>query len=351
VAQQLGYNPASPPAEVVIDPVTRRDHLLAVHLLRQEAGALVPEAVRLLEGVTARGVAYAPAWAALAEALARSNRVADAWVALGRAVALDPTLAETQRVRAHLELTRWRLDSAVAAIDRAVAASPGDAFHRHTRAYVLILAGRFDEAFREMDYARGLDPVSAAVHADLGSFHYAAGRWSDGLAQCAVAARFASPAHASQVDRCRLIGQVGAGRADSARRIAERLLARSPSGATVERVTESAVADRAFWEAVAGDTVRLALVFGGAGPYARARALAIGGDQGRALAALEDAAAARTPALIRIGIEPEFAALRSNPRFARISEIVGVPVSLRALEALAAPTLSGGLGGGDAPEP
>ncbi len=101
-----------------------------------------------------------------------------------RSIALDGGTAEAHTA---LAVTRmyfdWDWSGAGTSFARALEADPGRAPTLHAYAGFLSAQGRHAEALAAIDRARVLDPLSAAVNADLGWYLYFARRYDEAVAQ------------------------------------------------------------------------------------------------------------------------------------------------------------------------
>jgi TolB-like protein/DNA-binding winged helix-turn-helix (wHTH) protein/Tfp pilus assembly protein PilF len=137
---------------------------------------------------------YAPAYAGLANAYAllpHFNSVemresfAKADAAAHHALELDDTLAEAHATLGLIPLTdgasNWTQSEHE--FRRALELNPNYATAHHWFAFYLFFSDRQDEALAEMEHARQLDPLSAIINADEGSFLYAARRYEEAKAR------------------------------------------------------------------------------------------------------------------------------------------------------------------------
>ena len=160
------------------------DYMSGMQLFSRNSEEGFRGAVKAYERAIARDPSYAPAWAALADAVfsladafgdspaAVSEGHRRATEAAERAVKLGPDLAEAWASRAVL---RWQLAydwaGAQADLKRALSLKPGDAVIRKDYAEVLASLGRLREAIAEAEKAAAIDPLSARLWNALGRYY------------------------------------------------------------------------------------------------------------------------------------------------------------------------------------
>ncbi len=148
-----------------------------------------PEAAKALGDAVLLAPRYAPAYAELA--LARADREArpqdDAPATLAaarRALQLDPSLPEAHLALANAlfkDLVDWQ--GAESEYRQALVLSPRNAEVLNGYARYLIALGRFDEALQHLDRARELDPASMEVTSDYAWLLFLAGRDREAVRQ------------------------------------------------------------------------------------------------------------------------------------------------------------------------
>jgi serine/threonine-protein kinase len=212
------------------DPAARDAQLLGRYLLRQRGAGNVRHAMEAFQRAVARDSGYARAWAGLSEASAllpayydttESDSVyfARAEDAAQRAVALDSTLPEVQLALARSYAAQFRFNTARRAVGRAIALDPnatlahvlkyeietalgnvaaGDTASRraveldgfsalalNTRAVWFLSAGQLDSAIHYSERAVELSPSEPLWRRTLGTIYALAGRYEDGVRECA----------------------------------------------------------------------------------------------------------------------------------------------------------------------
>jgi DNA-binding winged helix-turn-helix (wHTH) protein/TolB-like protein/Flp pilus assembly protein TadD len=278
---------------------------------------------------------FAPAHAGLAEAytligdvvaapaIPPDEAIPKAKAAASRALELDETLAGAHTSLARIAMV-WDLDLSAAegSFKRAIALNPNDANAYHWYSHYLIAMGRFDESLAASQQALALDPLDVAMNAHLG-FHFIHAREYDRaiaqlqktlemnpsseMAHGLIGAAYeysgrydeaiAAYRRSMELGSTDLRGYLGrayavAGRGGEARRLLDELL---------EESTRKYVSP-----------YNVAVIYAGLG------------ETDQALAWLEKAYGQRDSNIVNINIAPEFAALRSDPRFVDLLERIGL---------------------------
>jgi len=162
--------------------------------------ASLRDAIRLYDQAIARDGSFARAWAG----------IADAWTALGtdfvppktaipnalsaatRATSLDDSLAEAHVAQGNAMLADWRPGAAVGEFTRAIALDSASGTTHYYAASALIALGKTDEAIREAHAASQLDPQQANFAAAVALANLRAGRTNDALSAATAALRIDS---------------------------------------------------------------------------------------------------------------------------------------------------------------
>jgi DNA-binding winged helix-turn-helix (wHTH) protein/Flp pilus assembly protein TadD len=239
----------------------------------------------------------------------------------------DDTVAEAHVSLAYLRLFRdWDFAGAEADMERARHLDPHSVAVHQWRAVLLHLRGRSDEASAVIATARQLDPASVVVHAIEGLRYTLAREAEAGIAQYTSVV---------ELDPHQSVGHWGLGVSLA---YAGRLEEAVASLRQASDLAEGLVPLRAAlgWAlAVAGRHEEVREILGEierpdegqwTSPYQRAILHAALGENGRALACLEEACAARDAWAVWAVVDPLLDALRSDPRF----EDVAGPVLERA---------------------
>jgi len=294
----------------------------------------IDESVAYFQEAIAADPVYAAAYAGLARAqIARAEyyherpRVAleKARQAAERALQLDPTLSE-----AHLALgdvrrmLQWDTRAARSAYSQAIALNPS--YESAHRGYAMMLASmaRHAQAIREADRAGELDPLCLAVSTSGAWVRYAAGDYPAAVDLClltlAMDARYLAPR--------RLLGAayLQAGQPKDALRTLEDALTYSDTDVvamTWLAHARASIGDRASAAGLLTKVERLARQ-----RFVPSYHLAIAhvglGDYEAAFAALARATDDRDPALPHVAVDPRFAPLRADRRYAELVARLGL---------------------------
>jgi TolB-like protein/tetratricopeptide (TPR) repeat protein len=322
--------PADGPHKARVTPEAYELYLRGQFSRERRNAAAIERAIDDLERAQALDPAFAPAVAALAGAKYERDIVAGE---LGdsraevremafKAIALDPSLAE-----AHVELGRvlfvydWDWIGAERAFRRAIELKPNLAPAYGQYSFLLQAQARFEEAVAQARKAVAIDPRSALSLSDEGRALYRARRFDEAEDLYARSLEL-DPGFVFTISR-QLDLYIDQGRFTEALRLLHRL-EQSPPHRTVifhRIMLEAAMgkvtaARRLMTQEIESDTVtrrNAAAVF-----------VALG-EHDRALATLEAAATERTILPFTL-TDPELDPLRSNPRFIRLVERMGLPV-------------------------
>jgi tetratricopeptide (TPR) repeat protein len=241
------------------------------------------------------------------------------------ALRLDPGLAEP-----HASLGRvifsYEWDDGQAAEEeflRAVSINPSYPTARQWYAVLLATRGRLDEALNEARLAEQSNPLSPIIHWNVARTHFFRGEHAAALAATTRALELEADFPMALVLAARVHAQQG--------RVAEaqRALDQIPA----EDVTSESLALSAYLAAIRGDrkaainmVTRLEADPASqyVAPYYVAKVYAALKDPDQAFSHLDRAADERVAQTVFVGIDPEFAPLRGDPRFGPLAKRVGV---------------------------
>jgi len=304
----------------------------------------VPEAFRLYEQAVATDPEYGLAWAGMAHALATSPMTADARPAtvraaarhaLEQALAHGEDLAETQLALAAFRFfLDWDLPGAEAAAREAVALDPNSAMAHMMLGIALSQTGRYAEALAMMRRARAVDPLFPLMHANSAVVALQAEDPKSAM-------EFATQAIAINPEFW--VGYLHLGTArmmlgDDAGALQAYTEAERMSGGNSKPVTYRAhslaqlgrvVEARALLEKLVAESGERWVP-----PYGIAVILAGLDEPEQAFAWLERAADERDVHVLWLAMDPCFAALREDPRFAALLQRNGLVAGLSAYEEL-----------------
>ncbi|MBI3451199.1 MAG: winged helix-turn-helix domain-containing protein [Acidobacteria bacterium] len=330
-ALALRILPDGAQASAATTPAAYRDYLRGRAALADVPAPRIDEARSAFESAVAEDPGFAPAWTSLARArwmqgAPESAAEASARDALRRALALDDSLSDAHAALAEIRFYHdWDFEGARAEWERALELNPGSAELRHDFAAYWGARGRHDEALRLVGEALRLDPLAPDVLSDVGWYSYFARRYDD-------AVRLSRETLARTPDffwaqRCLALSAMLKG--DLAAAVpalrAEMLGRGAPPGSVAGLDgADPTAAVRAYWT---WDLDRRVARRGkpGASPADEAVARLALGDREGAITALEAAVGMRAGWILPfLGVDPFFDPLRSEPRFERVLDRIGI---------------------------
>jgi TolB-like protein/Flp pilus assembly protein TadD len=253
------------------------------------------------------------------------NALETARAAAKRSLELEPRMSEGRLALADVRrMLEWDWRGAEVAYVEAIALNPSQENAHRGYATMLAALGRYTEAIREIDRAVELDPLCLVVGTSAAFVRYLAGDYEGALAHC----RRTTDIDPQYLPARRLVGAVylQMGRTEDAIAV----LNAAHAEASHDPVYAASLSNA---RALAGDAAGAAeLVAGlprlGAGRYLSRHHLALAhvgiGDWDSAFAALEQAVVDSDPALIYLAVEPRFEPIRSDPRYARLLDLLGL---------------------------
>ncbi len=305
---------------VRVDPEAYEAYLRGRHFFNRRGAAADPAAelrksVRYLEQAIAKDPLLAEAHAALAFTyrviahrgfLPPWEAARESEIHARRALELDPMLVDAQvGVAAHLGWDQWDWAAAERGFRRAIELNPSDAHARLWFSFMLLHLGRYEEAATQSAQGLRHDPFHPLLRDNQVAALVGLGRDEEAL-------RLARESIELEPSRADVLGwaYLGLGRerealaeferAGSERGLAHvRALRGDPSGARALLARLQARSEEAY-----------------VSPVEVAKLLAALGDRDRAFERLEEAYRTRAPAVAGLGLYPELASLRSDPRCA-----------------------------------
>ncbi len=176
-----------------VDPVAFDEAMRGRALWGKRSEASLQGAVEHYRAAVGRDPGYAAAWSGLADAYCAlgytsirppSDSFPMAREAALRALQLDPRSAEAEAALAYTRLYfDWDWAGAESGFQRALRLDSSFATAHHWYSVFLTARGRFEEAAREIAEARRLDPLSPAIATDVGFELFYAGKHAPAIAQ------------------------------------------------------------------------------------------------------------------------------------------------------------------------
>jgi DNA-binding winged helix-turn-helix (wHTH) protein/TolB-like protein/tetratricopeptide (TPR) repeat protein len=278
---------------------------------------------------------YALAYAGLADAyvllgsnpnrlLSRTDAIAKGRAAALKSLELDGDLAEAHTSLAFILMHYdWKFAEAEKEFQRALALNPSYATAYQWHAINLSVAGHMDEAVQELKRAQALDPLSLSISADLAESYIYVGRPREAEAEAR---------RVLELDASFTLARYWLACALSAERRYDEAVAVLDNGQAPD--DGYGLALREYVYASAGRRVEAHGALERLIPLARedhelainvAAVYASVGDMEQALPWLELAFTERSGALLLLNVIPQFAGVRSDPRFRAFAARVGLP--------------------------
>ena len=242
-----------------------------------------------------------------------------------RALDLEAGLSEARLAMADVRrMLEWDWRGAETEYANAIALNPSQENAHRSFATMLAALGRHVEAVREIDRAVELDPLCLVVSTSAAFVRYLAGDYEGALAYC----RRTTDIDPHYLPARRLVGAtyLQSGRTDTALAVLEAAYADARHDPVYAASLSTA-------RAMAGDGTGAAELLAGlrrqgTSRYVSRYHLALAqlgvGDRDSAFGALEQAVVDSDPALAYLAVEPRFEPIRSDPRYARLLDLLGL---------------------------
>lgn len=242
-----------------------------------------------------------------------------------KALELDPDLAEAHASLAFVAAQYdhdWK--SAEAGYRRALELSPAYATALQWLALAYMAQGRVEDAVSVGRRAVTADPLSPLVNTDFGRILYYAGRYDEAIEELR---------NAVELDPGLFRSHLELGRAYRQKGMHDLAIAELTRAASISKRSSGALAELAGSHADAGDPGQARKYLSElesrghcayTSPYHFAVIYASLGDRERAMRALEAAFEQRFSGVVFAGVEPEFGAMRADPRFGVLAHRLGL---------------------------
>jgi TolB-like protein/lipopolysaccharide biosynthesis regulator YciM len=333
--------PPAPPhlaTSAAVNPLAREDYLKGRYFwnLRSEAGYL--KAIDYFQAALTEDPQYAQAYAGSADAYALLGSLPDSKMlretAMPKAkemaltaLKLDVSLADAHTSLAFVEMHyEWKFQEAEQEFKRAIALDPNYSIAHHWYAFDLAAMGRMDEAVAEVKHARQTDPLSAIINTDVAEILYFARRYDEALQQARATVEMdPNFGHAHRVleriyDEKQMFPEaISEGQravalsGDNSWMLSELANTYALAGNKAEMQNWMRRTAKASPGGVLPDTGSVAEFY------------VLSGEVDRALKVLENQYRHRDGGLILLQADPRFDSLKSNPRFQRFLQHIGLP--------------------------
>jgi len=315
-----------------VNPAAHEAYLRGQHQMNNGTMAGFREALPFYQRAVALEPSFAQAWAGLAgdyfvhgffDLAPRAEVVPESRRAVTEALRLDRRLGPAHSVLGSIALYfDWDWETAEREFELALELDPTDWFTRHGYADYLAVTGDCEGSVEQMLIGRQYDPMGIWSHRTAVAHLTMCGQYDraveEGLRMVEL-----FPQQAGVHDN---LGSAlwNAGRYQEA--LAEYRLAWGADSTRLQ-LMEAGFAEGGPQAAMLAAATYLVSVAdaGSPNPFGVAVYFAAGGDADRAFEWLDRALQARTPQLLHLRIHPAFDSLRSDPRYAELTERIGFP--------------------------
>jgi len=317
-----------------VNPEAYELYLKGRHFWNTRSREGLQKAIEHFERAIKKEPNYALAYAGLADSyiLLGPNNVRppkevypQAQAAAVKALEMDETLAEAHTSLAFVKLLyEWNGQEAEKEFQRAMELSPNYPTSHHWYAYALASLGRMDEALGEIKRAQELDPLSLTINSDVAQILFFAGRYDEGIEQCRRTLDLDPNFGPAYWYLGLLYEEKGMEKEAAAAFLKQaRLAGGSAETATALEKASQAQGIKGYWRKLL-ELWKKKSKEGTPPAFNWAVACARAGDKDQALKHLEMAYRERHPSMVFVKVEPVFASLRSDPRFADLLRRIGL---------------------------
>ncbi len=290
----------------------------------------VRRGIQYLEEAVRADPDYGPAHAALAdgyatmafrEVRADPEMITKAKAAAAQALKLDGNLAEAHAVLAWIEyFYDWDWDCSEQGLLRALAIDPNSSRIHDMYSQVLMSASRFDEAIAESKKALALDPINNKICVTLAVIYYLAGRYDDAVRQSKLVLEM-NP-HYSLAHTVIGVSYIEKRMYPQAREALRKSLEENPQDA--DTMAHLSIVEHYLGNDT--ESLRWSNRIESIVPkawYHLSHVYALRGEKDRAFDALAKCCRERNSDITVLNVDPAFASLRSDPRYADFKKKLG----------------------------
>lgn len=306
-------------------------YLKGRYYISQRTAEGLMKAIQFFQEAIEIDARYALAYCGLAESyklavwyvpMPASEAVPELQTAAVKAIELDSSLAEAHTAMAEVYSFQWRWKESLAENERAITLHPGYGAGHHSVALALALIGRNAEALTHIQRARELDPLSVIINTDFGWVYYLGHRYDEAIAQYQKAleldpnftlAHFdLALAYSALARHDKAIAEMQNARGRGSDYLAGLGYLYAVAGRRAEALTTLAELQRLAKQQYVP-------------PYHFAWIYTGLGDKDKAIALLQQVYAEHTQHVVDFKTVPMFDSLRSDERFQKLVEKVGLP--------------------------
>jgi eukaryotic-like serine/threonine-protein kinase len=316
-----------------VNPEAYKLYLKGRHLWNQRTGEAIKKSIEAFQRAVLLDANYASAYAALADSyalapiygdLAPEEAAAAGKDAAARALQLDPHMAEPYAALGFIRFQyEWKWEGAEQSYQRALQLNDNYATAHHWYSSFLSSLGRFREAIIEAERARELDPVSTSISTNLGAVLYYARRYDEAIQQFQKAVELNPNAQGVHAH----LGLAYEQRRDYGKALAEFQraleLAKSSPQMRLRLARTLALSGKQDEARRALEEVQRNAPPGTVPLYLIAAIYVALGEKEQALTLLAQAVSLREEAITLLKVDPQFDALRGDPRFNNLLKSVG----------------------------
>lgn len=339
IARQIGHavNPQAARTKRRVSVGAHEDYLRGRYYWNKRTEAGLRKGIAYFQKAIEQDPGYALPYAGLADSyimLANWNfappgeAYPKAKAAAQNALELDGQLAEAHTSLAYVTLLYdWDWQAADQRFRQAIALNPNYASAHHFYSICLMSAGRHSEAQAEIQRAQELDPLSLIINSVHGWIYYEGRKYQQAIQQYNKTLEM-DPGY---VPALLLLGSGYMRLGDYPKAIVQFEKARAAGGENGAVLSGLAQAYALSGKRAEARNILRRLERSSSAtfvsPWELALVYAALGDKAKAVQSLERAAEEHVGWVVRLGVEPAFDSLRSEPQFEKLRRRVGIPLA------------------------